>query len=586
MSFRDQCKTPPVLFDGAMGTYYAQKFSFNPEYCELANLQYSERVLAVHRDYIAAGARAIKTNTFGANTVSLGCGPETVAAIIENGWKIANEAAGPDISVFADVGPIPHEENVSHLAEYISIADRFLALGAENFLFETFSSTEHLPKIAAHIKAHRRDAFVICSFAVSPDGFTREGVPISRLRQEMDTDENVDVFGLNCLSGPNHMIKLISQLADAKKPLIAMPNAGYPTLVGNRVFYTNNADYYARGLADIAAEPGVALVGGCCGTTPEHIAKVSRLLGKKVDDARTVAPANEAVPIAPSPNRLWAKLEAGKKVIAVELDPPANSDIRKFMDGARALRDAGADAVTIADCPISRARADSSLLAAKLKRELDIDPIPHMTCRDRNIIATKALLLGLNIEGVRNVLTVTGDPVPTAERGTVKSVFNFNSVVLASYIRSLAPELLCGPFRVFGALNLNALNFEHQLKHAQEKEQNGVDAFLTQPVHSERALQNLALAKKELRGKILGGVMPIVSYRNACYMNSEIAGISVSDEIIRQYEGLGKAEATELAVSLTIDIAKNMNPFVDGYYMITPFSRTDIITRILSNLQE
>ena len=204
---------------------------------------------------------------------------------------------------------------------------------------------------------------------------------------------------------------------------------------------------------------------------------------------------------------------------------------------------------------------------------------------DRNIIATKALLLGLNIEGVRNVLVVTGDPVPTAERGTVKSVFNFNSVVLASYIRELAPELSCGPFLVFGALNVNALNFDHQLRRALEKEASGVEGFLTQPVHSERALENLRLARKTLKGKLLGGVMPIVSYRNACYMDSEIAGMQVAPEIIKMYEGVDRAQATELAVSLTTDYARRMADFVDGWYVITPFSRTDIVTRVIENLR-
>ena len=584
MSVRDRLGGKPLLFDGGMGSYYAQKYGFDPECCERANLLYPARIAAIHREYIAAGARAIKTNTFGANTVGLECDDETVAEIIAAGWRIAVEAAGEDVSVFADVGPIPHEENVDHLPAYRAIIDRFLALGAENFLFETFSSDEELRGIAAYLKAKKPDAFLICSFAVSPDGFTREGLPLGRLREAMERDQDVDAWGLNCLSGPNHMIKLLAQLAGVGKPLIAMPNAGYPTLVGSRVFYANNADYYARGLADIAALPEVQMVGGCCGTTPEHIRDVAALLAAG-GEKRAVAVAAEAPSVEIAPNRLREKLDAGKKVIAVELDPPANADIRKFMDGARALRDAGADAITIADCPISRARADSSLLAAKLRRELDVDPIPHMTCRDRNIIATKALLLGLNIEGVRNVLVVTGDPVPTAERGTVKSVFNFNSVVLASYIRELAPELSCGPFLVFGALNVNALNFDHQLRRALEKEASGVEGFLTQPVHSERALENLRLARKTLKGKLLGGVMPIVSYRNACYMDSEIAGMQVAPEIIKMYEGVDRAQATELAVSLTTDYARRMADFVDGWYVITPFSRTDIVTRVIENLR-
>lgn len=585
MGFLEKLGRGTLLFDGSMGTYYAERFGRDPECCELANLTYPERIEQIHRDYIQAGADAITVNTFGANMDGLECSWETIAKIIKTGWDLAQRAvSGTKVSVFADIGPIPHVENVDSTLQYLMIADLFLALGAENFLFETFSSPENLSEIARHIKAVRPEAVVICAFAVSPDGFTREGVSLAKLRQMVDRDENIDIFGLNCGSGPNHMAGLVAKLGSMTKPLLAMPNAGYPTLIGNRVYFENNSDYFAEQLLDISGA-GAAIVGGCCGSTPEHILKTRQLLDRRSGKAHTLPAKHQTVEFEKAENRLWSKLESGKKVFAVELDPPANADIRAFMEGARKLRDAGADAITIADCPISRARADSSLLACKLRRELDIDPIPHMTCRDRNIIATKALLLGLNIEGVNNVLVVTGDPVPTAERGTIKSVFNFNSVVLANYVHDLGEEFIRGPFRVFGALNLNALNFESQLRHAKEKLDHGLDAFLTQPVHSERALENLKLARKELSGKILGGVMPIVSHRNACYMNSEIAGISVSDEIVRQYEGLDRDEASRLAVSLTTEIARRMTDFVDGYYMITPFMRTDLICQIIENLK-
>lgn len=586
MDFTEKLNSGTVLFDGAMGTYYTQKYGHEPECCEFANLLYPGRVSAIHKEYIEAGCDAIKTNTFAANTISLECDYDTVFKIIDSGWKMAqNVAAWTDVAVFADIGPIPYIENVSNAAQYIKIADRFLELGARHFLFETFSSPEGLNEIAAHIKEVDPGAVVICSFAVSPDGYTREGVSLARIQKAVDDDKNIDIFGLNCLSGPSHMIKLLGKISDASKPLIAMPNAGYPTMVGNRMYFENNSSYYARGLAEIAAS-GIRIIGGCCGTTPEHISKTRQLLNEKNGIPQPDFSQKTYVEVEKVENRLWKKIESGKKVFVVELDPPANSDIRAFMDGAHMLRSAGADAVTIADCPVSRARADSSILACKLKRELDIDPIPHMTCRDRNIIATKALLFGLNIEGVNNVLVVTGDPVPTSERGSIKSVFNFNSVVLAGYIRDLGEELARGPFRVFGALNLNALNFENQLRHAKDKLEHGVDAFLTQPVHSPRALENLKYARSELNGKILGGVMPIVSHRNACYMNSEIAGISICDEIIKQYEGLDKAQASELAVSLTTDIARSMEDYIDGYYMITPFMRTDLICRIIENLRK
>lgn len=585
MEFFEKLKRGTVLFDGAMGTYYAQKHGHDPEYCEFANISHADRVENIHREYISAGCDAIKSNTFGANTDGLDCDWETVSTIIERGWRIAQSAvSGTDVKVFADIGPIPHIENRDSTEQYILTVDLFLALGAENFLFETFSSPEGMSAVTAHIKSIRPNSVIICSFAVSPDGFTREGISLAKICEAMSNDKNVDIFGINCISGPNHMVKLIGEIENPKKPLIAMPNAGYPTLVGNRVYFENNSDYYSSGLVEIAAI-GANIIGGCCGTTPEHITKARRLLDQKAGTIRSTSTPKHTVEIEIAENRLWKKIESGKKVFAIELDPPANSDIRAFMDGAKKLREAGADAITIADCPISRARADSSMLASKLRRELDIDTIPHMTCRDRNIIATKALLLGLNIEGVNNVLVVTGDPVPTAERGTIKSVFNFNSVVLANYIHDLGEEFIRGPFRVFGALNLNALNFDNQLRHAKDKLDHGVDAFLTQPVHSPRALENLKTARQELSGKILGGVMPIVSHRNACYMNSEISGISVSDEITKQYEGLDKEQASRLAVSLTTEIAQSMADLVDGYYMITPFMRTDLICEIMKNLK-
>ena len=288
----------------------------------------------------------------------------------------------------------------------------------------------------------------------------------------------------------------------------------------------------------------------------------------------------------PHTNTLAEKLDAGQRVIAVELDPPADDEIAFFLNGVRTLSEAGADVVTIADCPVGRPRADSSLLACKVKRELGVEPLPHMTCRDRNLNATKALLLGLSMEGVHNVLTVTGDPIPTEDRDEVKSVFNFNSRKLARYISGLNETSFRIPFRVFGALNLNARNFEMQLKIAKEKEACGVTGFLTQPVLSHEALENLKLAREELSGKILGGIFPVVSHKNACFLNNEIAGIRVCDEIVTLYEGLDRAAAEDLAVRISLRVAEAIAPYTDGYYLMTPFKRVELMTRILQGLQK
>ncbi|MBQ9331165.1 MAG: methylenetetrahydrofolate reductase, partial [Oscillibacter sp.] len=279
------------------------------------------------------------------------------------------------------------------------------------------------------------------------------------------------------------------------------------------------------------------------------------------------------------------KLRQGERVIAVELDPPPDDDGTAFLTGVRALRAAGADAVTIADCPVGRPRADSSILACKLKRELGVEPLPHLTCRDRNLNATKALLLGLSMEGVHNVLLVTGDPIPTENRDEVKGVFNFNSRKLARYVAGLNETVLKTPFRIFGALNVNARNFEIQLRMACEKEACGVDGFLTQPVLSPEALENLKLARATLKGKLLGGIYPPVSHRNACFLNNEIAGIRVSEEILSLYEGKDRQEAEDLAVELAVRIASDIAPYTDGLYLMTPFQRIGLMTRILSRVR-
>ena len=241
--------------------------------------------------------------------------------------------------------------------------------------------------------------------------------------------------------------------------------------------------------------------------------------------------------------------------------------------------------MTIADCPIGRPRADSSLLACKIRRELGVEPLPHMTCRDRNLNATKALLLGLSIEGVHNVLLVTGDPIPTEDRAEVKTVFNFNSRKLARYVADLNEHTLSTPFRTYGALNLNAKNFAMQLKMAQEKEANGISGFLTQPVLSREALDNLKLAREILHSKILAGIYPVVSHRNACFLNNEIAGMRVCDEIIALYEGKEREEAEALAVTISAEIAKQIAPYSDGVYLMTPFKRVALMIRILGEIR-
>lgn len=566
-----------LLFDGAMGTCYANLYT-REERTEAANRLHPERVRAIHEAYLQAGAMAVKTNTFSPFEVE----GESLAQTLEAGYRLARDAAAPyGAAVFADLGPAAPEE-------LQRAVDCFLGLGAKHFLFETFSDFNELDRLAAYIKERQPDAFILTSFAVSPDGVTRHGIHVETLLRQADGCAAIDAAGLNCASGPSHLLRLTESLREHPEILSVMPNAGYPTIVRGRTVYEGTPGYFAERIAEIAGA-GARILGGCCGTTPEFIRQARKALdGVKKLPEGVIGSAHARVTLASRKdgrNRFAEKLAAGKRVIAVELDPPVDADVTRFMEGARRLVRAGADTITIADCPIARPRVDSCMLAAKLRRELAIDPIPHMTCRDRNINATRALLLGLSIEGVRNVLTVTGDPVPSAERDEVKSVFSFHSAILADYIRRLGEENIVAPFQVFGALNVNAANFDAELKKAQRKSEAGAAGFLTQPVMSDRAFENLARTHEALpEMKLLGGVIPVVSERNALFMNNEVAGIEVPEDLVERYHGLSREEAEALAVELSVGFARRMEPYTAGWYFMTPFQRVGLIERILTVL--
>lgn len=577
----------PLLFDGAMGTCFAALPGREAERCERANLVHPEEITAIHRAYLEAGCRAVKTNTFSVGADMArgegGLAEELIAAAC----RLALEAAEPyGAYVFADMGPAPREKTLSAAENYCRQADVFLRQGLTHFLAETLAADDGIPELARYLKARCPQAYLIVSYAVGYDGITREGCQGRDLFRRTAALAEVDAVGFNCVCGPRHLLEYIRGLELNGVTLSVMPNAGYPTVLGRRIVFQGKPDYFAQKMAQIV-QAGASIVGGCCGTTPAHIARTAACLAEPRQAAAPARPreSREGQREAPGVNTLAAKLEQGRRVIAVELDPPADDDVAFFMEGVRTLRNAGADAVTIADCPVGRPRADSSLLACKVKRELGVEPLPHMTCRDRNLNATKALLLGLSMEGVHNVLLVTGDPIPTENRDEVKSVFNFNSRKLARYVSGLNETVLHTPFRIFGALNLNARNFGMQLKLAQEKEAAGVTGFLTQPVLSREALENLRLARETLSGKLLGGIFPVVSHRNACFLNNEIAGMRVCDEIVALYEGKERAEAEELAVAISARIAREIAPYTDGYYLMTPFRRVELMTRILEQIR-
>ena len=278
-------------------------------------------------------------------------------------------------------------------------------------------------------------------------------------------------------------------------------------------------------------------------------------------------------------------LESGARPILAELDPPRDTVPEAFFDAARALHGAGADVITVADCPIGRASADACMVSARLRREYGILPLPHMACRDRNLNAMRAQLLGLDMEGIGQALLVTGDPVAQEDRGQVRGVFHYTAATLARALTDLTAQGRLPAFFLCGALNVNAANFDAELRRARQKEENGIRAFLTQPVLSTRAVDHLRRAREALHGFLLGGLYPIVSHKNALFLSREVNGMAVDDAVIAAYEGLDREEGEALGQRMCLDFAGRMAEAVDGYYIMTPFRRVELAGRVIGALR-
>lgn len=582
-SFREELLRGPVVFDGGMGTYFSSSEKRPGKGCEMANLEKPILVSAIHQEYLEAGARAIKTNTFASNRVAYSGGKDVVKRQIQSGYRLAKRVADRyDAHVFADIGPVSELNEEETIAEYRYIIDSFLAEGAVNFLFETNASLDGLLESAEYIRRRCPGAYIIVSYAILPGGYTRAGLFGEDLLRETMATGTVDAVGFNCISGVRQMEEILSEMNLDGVTLSIMPNSGSPVVEHHRTIYQSDPEYYGRELAQLAGR-GVSIFGGCCGTTPKHIACLKEALAYILPRAKM---SNEKIrkPLEAEESSFTQELKSGRKPIAVEFDPPKYDDIHSYIEDALRIQNAGAEVITIADCPTARATMDSCMVAGMLKHA-GVEALPHMTCRDRNLNAAQALLLGLSAIEVQNILIVTGDPIPTAERDEVKSVYQFNSRKMAHFIRGLSRKGTIRPFHVFGALNVNAVNFNAELGRAKKKMEQGMQGFLTQPVLTERGLENLKRAKTELDAYILGGIMPVVSERNARFMNSEVNGIEVDPEIIRRYQGLERAEAENLAVRISTEVAKAMASSVDGFYVITPFNRTELVRRVVESIR-
>lgn len=525
---------------------------------------HGDAVLTIHKKYIESGADAIKTNTFAANSDFI---PDenTLKDVIKAGCAIAREAAGDKADVFADMGPVKNEAAAD---EFLRLSDIFISCGMKNFLFETLPEAENLKTALKHIKDAVPDSFIIVSFAVTQDGYTRSGGYYIDLFREA-SEYGADVVGLNCICGPAHMRDLIKNPKAQKYACSAMPNAGYPTSVGGRAVYINNPDYFANKLLEIYSA-GIPIVGGCCGTTPAHIkAFTEKLSGASPKKISVI----EVIKTAAEDKREQA---FSGTTIAVEINSPIDTDTDFVLEASRRAMAAGVDYITVPDSPLGKARANSFMISGLIHRETGIRVIPHICCRDKNQIAIKGDLIGAAIEGVRTVLAVTGDAIPEADRADAKNVFGFSSIKLISFIESLNRTVLSEkPVNICAALNVNAQNFDHELRRAEKKIAAGAACFFTQPIFTAKNVENFRRAKAELGCRILAGIMPLAGYKNALFLNNEVPGIEVPENVLQRLLASGPEGARAVCAEFAKSIVDEIGNRCDGYYIMTPLRKIE-----------
>ena len=582
MDIREHLKEHILIADGSFGTYYAEKYR-TEESPELANTLHPERVRAIHREYIAAGAELIRTNTFASNTLVLKMPRESVSENISAAADIALECAGDSVFAAGDIGEMRGVSPENAAEEYVRAAEIFLGKGIYIINFESFSDTASLlPAIEKLRGRYGSDVFIMASFCVDRYGSSPSGRSAGRLMSE--AAGFADCVGLNCGVGPVHMRGVLKSVSLPEKVFLsALPNSGYPVMSRNQISFGNAAGYFGDKMGELA-ETGVNIVGGCCGTDPSYIKKTAEKLKGAYPANRAVSEKSGAKKTVHSGFIYGADGKLRKdKLIAAELVPPLDGDDEKLMESAHFLKNAGADVLTFPDSPSGRTRADSVLMAAKVRRETGMEVMPHICCRDKNALAIRSALMGAHINDIGNALMITGDPVPASARQSVKSVFNFDSVGLLKIASELNLDMFSErPICCGGAVNQNRRNIENEILRVKKKMAAGAEFFMSQPVFTAEDAERLRRIKTETGAFLLCGIMPLVSRRNALFMKNEISGVNVTDEIIARYPENGSKEEGEAAgIALAKEVIHMVEDFADGYYFTFPFNRVHMLPAIL-----
>lgn len=590
-----------LIGDGANGTCLAE-CGFTTQPYDLANLQAPDLVRDVHRSYIEAGSDFIETNTFRANRLYM---PDYAGKIRElnvAGAILARDAAGEDRFVLGAIGPAGKPmEPIGHITvdEVVeAVREQTLALlegGVDGFILETFVDINEL-RVAVETIQKVSDLPVIVSKAYIEDGeMLAEGLPI-RITKEM-TDMGVAAVGANCIVGPQRMLDLVRQIAESTDlPILAFPTPGMPQLVKGQVVYDTSPDYFAKAASRLV-EAGAKIIGGCCGTTPEHIRHLRALLdsGKIKPKPRTsvAAVVKEKAPLKETqPSELAQKL--GKKfVVSVEMDVPRGLNIERLIHGARALKISGCDVINISDGARARLRMNPAAVSSLIQSQVGIEVTTHFSCRDRNLLAIQSDLLGMHALGLRNILAVTGDPANIGDYPSATSVFDVDSIGLCRILSRFnegidlagySVGVKCG-FTIACAYNPRPLDANLELDRLKRKVDSGAQLVYTQPVFDRETADHCIAVCEGLGVPCLVGLLPLKSARHTEFMHNEVPGIYIPEELrARMTAAEDDAIALEIGIEEAQRLAAHIKANAQGIYIMPPFGSHAMAERVMQAL--
>jgi homocysteine S-methyltransferase len=602
-------KQSPVLCDGAMGTLlYAKGIFINRSYDEL-NLSQPDLIRGVHHDYLQAGAEIIETNTFGANSFRLGRHSlaDKVRDINRAGARLAREAAKSfDVWVAGSVGPLGTRIEPLGKTSFQEARDAFreqiealVEGGVDLLILETFGYLEEIHQAILAAREVAPSVPLVAQVTIDEDGNCLDGSDPETFAPKL-AEWGADIIGCNCSVGPVAMLDAIERVRAATSlPLAAQPNAGIPRSVDGRNIYLCSPEYMASYARKFVAA-GVRVVGGCCGTTPDHIRIMKSALragearGKNTSAHVIGGPAPKATPAVPMEERsaLGSKLARGEFVTMVEIVPPKGTDISKEVEGARFLKSVGVDAVNIPDSPRASARMSNQALSLLIQREVSIDAILHYTCRDRNVLCIQSDLLGAAAVGIRNLICITGDPPKMGNYPDATAVFDVDAIGLVNIVRSLNHGLDLGGnpigtgtgFVIGVGANPGLTDLDEEIRRFEYKVKAGAEYAVTQPVFDLRLLENFLKRIEHCRIPVVAGIWPLVSVRNAEFMKNELR-VSVPDSIL---ERMARAQTPELARAEGVAIAREMliaaRQMVQGAQISAPMGRYTSAVDVLEAL--